>query len=182
MAEQQKCILCDIIREVIPAKKFYEDDDIICILDFNGANAGHSFILPKEHIPILEQIPNFLVGKLFNTANKVSSAIFDVLKVQGTNIFVSNGVAAGQKVAHALVQVIPRMENDGVQLSWPPKQLTEEEMSTVELKLKDEIGRIGFGKEAGQKANAPAAKKAPQPIEEAEGEENYLVRQMERIP
>ena len=179
--EAPKCIICDIIADTIPSKKFFEDDDIIAILDFNGANPGHAFIIPKQHIPIFEQVPNFLVGKLFNIANKVSSAIFDVLKVHGTNIFVSNGVSAGQKVAHVIVQVIPRLENDGVQLLWQPKQLTEEEISTVELKLKDEIGRIGFGKESSGKQAAPI-KKDTIIIEESPEEENYLVRQMERIP
>jgi len=90
-----QCIVCQTIDGKIPAKKVYEDDEVLAILDFNGANIGHTFVIPKEHIPILEQIPSHLIGKLFNVSNKVSSAIFEALGVQGTNIFVTNGITAG---------------------------------------------------------------------------------------
>jgi len=172
-----ECLICKIIDGTLPAKKIYEDDDLVAVLDFNGANPGHSFVIPKQHIPIFEQTPTHLVGKLFNIANKISSAIFDTLGVQGTNIFVANGVPAGQKVAHLMVNVIPRKENDGIKLEWQPKQLSEEEMSTIELKLKDEIGNIGF-------EEAPKAKpiKAEPVSNEVSGEDNYLVKQLRRIP
>ena len=172
-----QCVLCKIIDGEIPSKRIYEDDDIISILDFNGANPGHSFVIPKQHFPILEQIPSHLVGKLFNVSNKISSAIFEVLKVQGTNIFVTNGISAGQKVAHFMINVVPRRENDGINLQWQTKQLSEEEMSTIELKLKEEIGSIGVGE-------APKKKvKELEPItEKVSGGENYLVKQLRRIP
>lgn len=174
----EKCVICQIIEGIVPAKRIYEDDDILAILDFNGANPGHSFVIPKQHIPILEQAPSHLVGKLFNVANKVSSAIFDTLKVEGTNIFVANGVPAGQKVAHLMVNVIPRRENDGINIQWKSKQLSEEEMSTVELKIKEEVGSIGVGE-----APKPKEEKRPEPISnQFSGEDNYLVKQLKRIP
>src|SRR3989338_511508 len=172
-----QCVICKIIDGEIPSKRIYEDDDIISILDFNGANPGHSFVIPKQHFPILEQIPSHLVGKLFNVSNKISSAIFEVLKVQGTNIFVTNGISAGQKVAHFMINVVPRRENDGINLQWQTKQLSEEEMSTIELKLKEEIGSIGVGE-------APKKKvKELEPItKKVSWGENYLVKQLRRIP
>lgn len=177
----EKCLICQIIEGEVPAKKIYEDDEVIAILDFNGANPGHSFVIPKQHVPIFEQVPSHLIGKLFNVANKISSAIFDALKVQGTNIFVANGVPAGQKVAHLMVNVIPRKENDGVKLDWTPKQLSEEEMSTVELKIKEEIGSIGF--EEAPKTSETTQPKKSEPIpKDISGEESYLVKQLRRIP
>ncbi|MBW2980801.1 HIT domain-containing protein, partial [Candidatus Woesearchaeota archaeon] len=142
---EESCILCQIVKGKIPAKKVYEDDDILAILDINGANIGHCFVMPKKHYPIFEQVPDYEIGKLFKVANAVSSAIFDTLKIEGTNIFVSNGVVAGQTVAHFMINVIPRNEGDGINLQWQSKQLNEEEMSTVELKLKEEAsGRREF--------------------------------------
>ena len=178
-----ECVVCQIIDGEIPSKKIYEDDDIIAILDFNGANPGHTFVMPKQHTPILEQIPPHIIGKLFNVANKISSAIFDALKVQGTNIFVANGVPAGQKVAHFMVNVIPRKENDGINLQWQPRQLSEEEMSTVELKIKDEIGSIGVTSASSTAPKALKQEKKAEPISETvAGEENYLFKQLRRIP
>ncbi|HZX44692.1 MAG TPA: HIT domain-containing protein [Candidatus Nanoarchaeia archaeon] len=168
-----KCVICDIVQARIPSKKIYEDEEVIAVLDYNGANPGHSFIIPKDHFPILEQVPANLVGKIFNVANKVSSAIFDTLKVEGTNIFVANGIPAGQKVAHFMVSVIPRKEGDGLNLNWQPRQLSEEEMSTIELKMKEEIGSIGLPQEP---------KPAQQEVKHIFSEENYLAKQLRRIP
>jgi histidine triad (HIT) family protein len=168
------CLICQIIEGKVPTKKIFEDDEAIAILDFNGANPGHTFVIPKEHIPILEQVPPLLVGKLFNLANRVSSAIFDTLKVQGTNIFVANGVPAGQKVAHFMINIIPRYENDKVNLQWQPRQLSEEEMSTIELKIKEECNTIGV----------PYEEKNPKVprSQEISGEDNYLIKSLRRIP
>lgn len=172
------CILCQIVNGKVPAKKIYEDKDTLAILDINGANIGHCFIMPKKHYAIFEQVPDYEVAKLFKVANAVSSAIFDTLKIQGTNIFVSNGTSAGQTVAHFMINVIPRNEGDGINLQWQPKQLNQEEMSTVELKLKEETsGGHQFEEQPTEKA-APAKKEA----EVIEGEDNYLIKQLRRIP
>jgi len=181
MAEKkQECVLCQIIEGKVPSKKLYEDEEVIVILDMNGAAPGHSFIMPKQHFTIMEQVPDSVIARLFSISNKVSSAIFDTLNIQGTNIFVSNGVAAGQQVAHFMIQVIPRNENDGVNLQWPTKQLNEEEMSTIELKLKDEAKNIGsFEKSSSPMHPEPTTGR---PVETISSKESYLIRQLDRIP
>ena len=131
MSSQQNCIICSIIAGNIPSKKVYEDDLILGVIDMNGANPGHCFVMPKNHYAILEQVPDNEVAKLFQASNKISRAIFESIGAQGTNIFLANGIPAGQTVAHVTVNVIPRKENDGVNLQWAPKQLSEEEISTV---------------------------------------------------
>ena len=180
MATKESCLLCQIIEGKIPSKKVYEDDSVLVVLDVNGANPGHCFVLPKAHYPILEQVPDSEMAKLFQVANKISSAIFENLGVQGTNLFVTNGVPAGQTVAHFMIHVIPRIENDGINLQWQPKQLTEEEMSTVELKIKDQTKNIGgFKTEEEEKiVKQPTPKAEPS----ADEEEDYFGRQLERIP
>jgi len=180
MTEENECILCGIISGKIPSKKIYEDDNAIVILDINGASPGHAFVIPKEHYPIIEQIPDPMVGILFDLANKTSSAIFETLNIQGTNIFVTNGVAAGQKVAHFMINVVPRNENDGINMDWQPKQLSDEEMSTVELKLKDAAQNIG-GFES-PTASQPKKQTEQKVVTLDNDEDNYLIKQLNRIP
>jgi len=177
---KESCLLCQIIEGKIPSKKIYEDDLILAVLDINGANPGHCFVLPKNHYPILEQVPDPEIAKLFQVANKISSAIFENLGVQGTNIFAANGVPAGQTVAHFMLHVIPRVENDGVNLQWQPKQLTEEEMSTVELKIKEQTKNIGGFKseETGKMVKEPE----PTAPSSDDDEEDYFGRQLNRVP
>lgn len=176
-----ECILCQIMDGKVPSKKVYEDDEILAVLDFNGATLGHCFVMPKQHFTIMEQVPDHLIGRLFQVANKVSSAVFEALDVKGTNIFVTNGTAAGQVVAHFMINVIPRKENDGINLQWKPKQLTQEEMSTVELQLKDTSKNVG-GFEVSPKKEQPKKEKTAEAHETIQDEDNYLLKQLRRIP
>src|SRR3989344_3953125 len=155
MAAREACVVCQIVGNNIPSKKIYEDEFAMAVLDVNGANPGHCFVMPKNHYPIIEQVPDAEIGRLFQVSNKISSAIFESLGVQGTNIFVANGVPAGQTVAHFTINVIPRKENDGVNLQWQPRQLSEEEISTVELKLKEQAKNIAPEEEKITKIHEP---------------------------
>ncbi len=170
---------CEIC-EMIESKKglLYEDERAAVLLAPNPATLGHVLVVPKEHHPILEQVPDFVAGHLFNVANKVSSAIFESLNIQGTNVIIENGVAAGQSLPHVSLNVVPRLQNDNMNLSWQPKQLSEEEMSTVELKVKDFTKVIGdFERE---KPKPIELDRAPNMI--SEEKENYLLKQLRRIP
>ena len=178
MATRESCIICQIVGNKIPSKKIYEDELAMAVLDVNGANPGHCFVMPKNHYPIIEQVPDIEIGRLFQVSNKISSAIFESLSAQGTNIFVANGIPAGQTVAHFTINVIPRKENDGINLQWQPKQLSEEEMSTVELKLKEQTKNIGHFEKEEKKARI----QQPKQIQLSEDEEEYFTKQMRRLP
>ena len=178
MAERSGCIVCQIISGTIPSKKVYEDESVMAVLDVNGANPGHTFVMPKNHYPIIEQVPDNEIGRLFQVSNKISTAIFESLGAQGTNIFVANGIPAGQTVAHMIVNVIPRKENDGINLQWQAKQLSEEEMSTVELKLKEQAKNVGHF----EKENKTTKISAPQPVILSDEQEEYFSKQMRRLP
>ena len=179
---KETCLVCQIVEGNVPSKKVFEDDSLLAVLDINGANPGHCFIMPKEHYPIIEQVPDKEIGKIFNVANKISSAVFETLRAQGTNIFVANGIPAGQTVAHFMVNVIPRFEKDGINLQWQPKQLDEEEMSTVELKLKEYAKNIGSFQAEGKKEVVHEEHAAKSPAADEDEEDDYFSRQMRRVP
>jgi len=151
------CNICTFIKN--KRNLLYEDELVYAMLPEKPITLGHIFVVPKKHYPIIEQVPDYEIAPLFKIANKLSSVLFETLKIQGTNMIIQNGIAAGQKHAHFIINIIPRKENDNLKLEWKPKQLSEEEMSTAELKLKDQTHNIGgFIKE------------------------NYLIKQLHRIP
>ncbi|MBW3018724.1 HIT family protein [Candidatus Woesearchaeota archaeon] len=116
----------------------FEDDDVFVMLSDEPWSVGHIIAVPKKHYPILEQVPDAVMGKLFDLANKASMCVFEGLGAQGTNVLVNNGIPAGQKVNHVVVNVIPRFENDGLDLSWTPKQASDEELNALEAKFAQE--------------------------------------------
>ena len=178
---RESCLICQIIENSIPSYKVYEDDLALAILDVNGSNPGHCFVMPKNHYPIIEQVPDVELSHLFSVANKISSSLFENLKVQGTNVFVTNGIPAGQTVAHFTINVIPRKENDGLNLQWKPKQLTEEEMSTIELKLREQLKNIGVKKVQNEKPAAAMGKIRQMHISD-DDEDDYIAKQLRKIP
>ncbi len=180
---KESCLICQIVEGKIPSFKIAENPKAIAVLDINGSNPGHTFIIPKSHHPIIEQVPDEDVGELFGLANKVSVALFDLIGAEGTNIFVSNGVPAGQTVAHFLINVVPRKQGDGINFQWKPRQMTEEEISTIELKIKDELKGTAI-----EKKQSSAPKRTAQPRQRtpsarpADIEDEEMVNQLTRIP
>ncbi|MFH1398619.1 MAG: HIT family protein [Candidatus Woesearchaeota archaeon] len=173
---------CDVC-ELLKGKKIFEDSKVAAVLAPKPAQFGHLLLFPKEHHTILEQIPDFEIEHLGIVANKLSVALFDSMKIQGTNIVVQNGVDGGQQVPHCIMHIIPRMENDGLDLTWQPRQLSEEEMSTIELKLKEHTDKIGdFELEKQLPINLDYKEKIKAASEVKEAKEDYLVRQLRRIP
>lgn len=178
---REDCRHCQLI-ESIKLPKIYEDDKIIVALDKRPAAKGQVIILPKEHYPILELVPDYIIGKMFKTANKISMALFDQLKATGTNILVQNGIPAGQDVAHFSIMIIPREDADNISLSWQPKQLSEEEMSTIELSYSEETKNIGQFEKEKEKPIEIGKPDEEDKVEAKKDEEDYRMKHLRRIP
>jgi len=175
----ETCVFCQAVKGKVKLEKIYEDDKIAAVLHPRPAAKGHVLVFSKKHYNILEQIPDYEIGEIFKKVNKISIAAFEGVKAQGTNIIIQNGVAAGQEIPHVSVNIIPRKENDGINFQWQPKQLTEEEMSTVELQLKEEAEKIGGFEKEEKKEPVKLDKKAEKLKAD---EENYLIKKLIRIP
>jgi len=172
------CPICDIITK--KTGLIYEDEKTIAFIPQNSMTPGHIVLTSKQHYPILEQIPDYIIDKLFITANKLSISIFERLGAEGTNIIANTGPGAGQVYPHAMIHIIPRKQNDGLKLEWNPKKISDEEMNTTELKLKEVTGIIGqFDTEPEKPIEIEPPKELPT---ETETEENYLTKQIQRIP
>lgn len=149
MLEQQKaqCPFCKIITGEIPAKKVYEDELFIIILDINPAARGHMLLVPKEHYPIMPTIPPPVMDKLFLLVQEACRLCYTGMVTHGSTAFIANGAAAGQQSAHFLMHVIPREKNDGVNVFEVPKKtlpenqkLNEALRHNISLLLRQQFG------------------------------------------
>lgn len=164
--------------ELLAAKDLviYEDETVAALLAPRPSSLGHILVIPKEHHTIMERTPDDVTVKMFNVANQMSLLLFNNLQVKGTNIFLENGVAAGQQVAHVALHVLGRLPEDGLDFQWEPKELSDEEMSEIEKRIKEGIGVFLGTSEGGQ----PSQEKQADVIED--DEDNYLTRQLHRRP
>jgi len=170
-----KCDICEIFRNKDVFKIFYEDDLCIALLHESPANYGHSLIIPKEHYAIMELIPDKIIEHLFIISNIISTTLFETMNIQGTNIIVNNGIEAGQKNPHFMIEIIPRTQNDGINFEWKQEPAKEDELKTAELKLREFTDRLYVG----QEPKEPIEIK--ENVEEVD-EEDYTFRQMRKVP
>ena len=112
--QKEQCIFCHIIKGEVQSRKIYEDDNCLAILDINPANPGHILLLPKEHNAIMPQIQDDILIYLAKITKDLSAICLKAFKAEGTNIFIANGLAAGQKAQHFMIHIIPRKTNDNL--------------------------------------------------------------------
>ena len=100
------CIFCKIAEGKIPAKKVYEDEEILAFHDIHPWAPVHVLIIPKQHIATLADVgPEHqeLMGRILTLAPRL-------MREQGvTNGFrtiINTGQDGGQEVYHLHVHVI----------------------------------------------------------------------------
>ncbi len=133
--QKKQCVFCQIVAGKIQAKKIYEDDKVLVILDINPANPGHLLVMTKEHYSIMPQIPDDEIAYAFMVVKSLSNAMLRSIEAQGVNIIVANGIAAGQRAQHFMVHLIPRKENDGVNFVLPQKTMEQSEIEMIGDKI-----------------------------------------------
>ena len=167
----KNCVFCHIVKGKVASKKVYDDDKCLAILDINPANPGHILLLPKEHYAIMPLIPEDVIKHMFMISKQLSSTLLKALKVHGTNIFVANGIAAGQKAQHFMIHIIPRMEKDGVGLDIKGKKTTEKVLEELRQRLVKKINEE-FGIETEKEITEEVVPKVKEPkVVEAEFKE-----------
>lgn len=128
------CIFCKIARGEIPSATLYEDEDLRVILDLGPASKGHALVIPKSHAANLFELPDETAQKAIVAAKKVGTRLKEGLHADGLNLVQNNGATAGQTVDHFHIHLIPRYENDTVNVKWQPGVLGEADKEEV-LKL-----------------------------------------------
>lgn len=115
-SQEQSCVFCKIAQNKINVKKTAESNNFIAISDAHPKADGHTLIIPKKHFVTLLDLPNKLGNELLEFIKKVSSDLLEQKKGDGFNILMNNLQVAGQLVMHAHIHVIPRKENDGLEM------------------------------------------------------------------
>ena len=120
-------MFCSIISGKTPSIKIFEDNDFVAILDIRPANKGHIILLPKKHVTFISEMKDSEVSEFFIIAKELALNTVNKVGAKGFNIIYSAGQQAGQQTPHAFLHIIPRFDNDKVQINWEPIQLTQED-------------------------------------------------------
>ena len=101
-------IFAKIIRGEIPAKKIYEDEDILAFYDISKASPVHAVVVPKgEFIDFTDFVAKENPNKIAQFFQKIAKISQD-LKVNesGFRLITNNGSDAHQTVKHFHVHIL----------------------------------------------------------------------------
>lgn len=115
------CVFCKLVARHIPASIVYEDAAALAFMDLGQVNPGHVLVASKAHAANVYELDDDQAGAVFRAAARVARAVRAAFDPPGLSIYQANGTPAGQTVFHFHLHVLPRHEQDGMQLLWPVK-------------------------------------------------------------
>jgi len=111
-----ECVFCKIAVGEIPAKKVYEDEQVLAFHDLNPQAPLHLLVIPKKHIPsIMETTAEdaALLGHLLFKAQKIAQD--NGCAEKGARFVINCKSDGGQTVDHIHCHVL-----GGRFMTWPP--------------------------------------------------------------
>lgn len=112
----QDCLFCKIVKQEIPAKICYEDEDLLVFDDIRPQAPIHKIIIPKQHIATLNDLDfshHPLLGKMLHRASLLAQEL--EISEQGYRLVMNCKAHGGQTVYHIHLHLI-----GGRQMTWPP--------------------------------------------------------------
>lgn len=108
------CLFCKIIAREIPAGIIAEDEHCLAFRDINPQAPVHVLVIPKEHVPSLNQVTDAaMVGRVLAFARDVAAA--QGVAESGYRVVINTNADAGQTVFHLHAHVL-----GGRAAGWPP--------------------------------------------------------------
>jgi histidine triad (HIT) family protein len=132
----EDCLFCKIVAGEIPSQKVDEDEHTIAFMDINPWTRGHALVVPREHSRNLYEIGDEDLARTAAAAKRLAERMRDRLGCSGINLLNSCEPAAWQTVFHFHVHVIPRYDDDPLQLPVRPREGDADEIARVAEELR----------------------------------------------
>lgn len=114
--KSENCIFCEIVQGKKPAAIVHQTESVIAFKDIRPQAPTHILIIPKEHIPTLNDIEpqhQDLIGEIFLVVKELAKQLG--LADKGYRTVFNCNRAAGQDVYHIHLHLL-----GGRQFYWPP--------------------------------------------------------------
>jgi histidine triad (HIT) family protein len=106
MSGEPNCIFCKIVRGEIPARKAYEDDDVLAFHDVRPQAPVHLLVIPKEHVATLYDAgmaQHRALGKMLALAGQLAR---EAGATDGFRTMVNTGKVGHQEVYHVHMHIL----------------------------------------------------------------------------
>jgi histidine triad (HIT) family protein len=106
MAANLNCLFCRIAAGEIPARKVYEDDEMVAFHDIHPAAPVHILLVPKAHIVSMAEVGDAqapLLGRMMALSPRLMR---ELGVTNGFRHVVNTGPDGGQEVLHLHMHVM----------------------------------------------------------------------------
>jgi histidine triad (HIT) family protein len=134
MAED--CIFCKIAAGELPSETVQEDEHTGAFMDINPWTRGHALVIPRNHSPNLYEVGEDDLRHTSSAAKRLALRMRERLRCDGVNLLNASEPAAWQTVFHFHMHVIPRYDDDPLQLPVRPRQAEQAELAEVAAELR----------------------------------------------
>ena len=106
------CIFCAMAKGDPEVSKhvLYNDGEDMVVLNIAPYTTGHLLVIPTKHYTDLNELNLESLKNLFNTVRKAETLMKEVIHPDGINIGINLGEAAGQRIQHIHVHLVPRFK------------------------------------------------------------------------
>lgn len=110
------CVFCSIIKGDEPAYILVENDITIAFLAKPSITEGHLLVIPKRHKVGVFELDEEELGDILSVSKLMAELLKTKLGASGVNLLNASGKDAQQSVFHFHMHVVPRFQNDGMDL------------------------------------------------------------------
>ncbi|MGL4337893.1 MAG: HIT family protein [Turicibacter sp.] len=108
MIKESECLGCQLAKKELSTHVIYEDEYVICILDHEPFNRGHTLILPKRHVIDVDELDNETAHAVMKASSLISKALKLAYHPDGITICQNGGIF--NDLTHYHMHVIPRFK------------------------------------------------------------------------
>ncbi|QKS31344.1 MAG: histidine triad nucleotide-binding protein [Candidatus Accumulibacter similis] len=112
----EDCLFCRIVAGRIPARKVFEDDEILAFHDINPARPVHLLVIPKRHITSLATVSDAdtrVLGRMLAVADRLAT---EQGSPDGFRVIINTGRIGHQEVQHLHAHIVGGPEPVGPML------------------------------------------------------------------
>jgi diadenosine tetraphosphate (Ap4A) HIT family hydrolase len=139
--EEEGCVFCSILGRESEASVIYQDNRVTAFMDLHPVNPGHLLVIPNRHAADLAHLDPEDARHMFAVGQRLAAALRrSEIRAEGVNLFLSDGVAAGQSVFHCHLHVLPRYRGDRFRLPLgisrsPPRESLDSQAREIRKSL-----------------------------------------------
>ena len=132
----QDCLFCKIAAGDADAEFVDNDEHTVAFMDINPWTRGHALVIPRNHSRNLYDIGEEDLGHTATAAQRLAQRMRDRLGCSGINLLNASEPDAWQSVFHFHIHVIPRYDDDPLQLPTQPEEADKEQLAEVADQLR----------------------------------------------